>query len=61
MTDQEKEYLEALYAGFAMIGFIINGDYSPEEIPSRSKALAKQMLQEPLEGGIVAIKRKTKK
>jgi hypothetical protein len=61
MTDQEKEYLEALYAGFAMIGFIINGNYSPEEIPSRSKALAKQMIQEPLEGGIVAIKRKTKK
>lgn len=61
MSDQDKEHLEALYAGFAMIGFIINGDYSPEEIPSRSKALAKQMLQEPLEGGIVAIKRKTKK
>ena len=61
MTEQDKEYLEALYAGFAMIGFIINGDYSVEEIPSRSKAIAKQMLQEPLEEGIVAIKRKTKK
>ena len=61
MTEQDKEYLEALYAGFAMIGFIINGDYSAEEIPNRSKAIAKQMLQEPLEEGIVAIKRKNKK
>ena len=44
MTDQDKDYLESLYAGFAMIGFLMNGDYSPEEIPSRSKAMAKAMI-----------------
>ena len=60
MTDQDKEYLEALYAGFAMVGLLIKGD-PHEEIPSRAKAIAKHMMQEPLEGGIVAIKRKTKK
>jgi hypothetical protein len=57
MTDQDKEYLEAVYAGFAMIGFIINGDYSAEEIPSRSKAMAKFMMEEE-EKGILAIKPK---
>jgi hypothetical protein len=49
--------LEAVYAGLAMVGFLINGDYSIEEIPSRSKAMAKSMMQEE-EAGIVAIKLK---
>jgi hypothetical protein len=55
MTEQDKEHLEAIYAGFAMLGFLMNGDYSPEEIPSRSKAMAKAMMEEE-EAGIVAIK-----
>ena len=28
MNDQDKEHLEAIYVGFAMVGFLINGDYS---------------------------------
>lgn len=57
MTEQDKEHLEAVYAGFAMLGFLMNGDYSPEEIPSRSKAMAKAMMEDE-EAGIVAIKPK---
>lgn len=57
MTEQDKEHLEAVYAGLAMVGFLINGDYSVEEIPHRSKALAKAMMEDE-EGGIVAIKPK---
>ena len=58
MNEQDKEYLEALYKGFAMVGFLMNGDYSPEEIPARSTALAKAMMQEAEpEEGIVKIKR----
>ena len=55
MNEQDNEYLEKLYAGFAMVGLLINGDYSIEEIPSRSKALAKAMMKD--ESGIVAVKR----
>ena len=59
MTEEEKEYLERLYAGFAMIGFLMNGDYSPEEIPSRAKNMAKAMMEdETEEDGIVAIKKR---
>lgn len=59
MTEEEKEYLERLYAGFAMVGFLMNGDYSPEEIPSRAKAMAKAMMEdETEEDGIVAIKKR---
>jgi len=55
VNEQDNEYLEKLYAGFAMVGLLINGDYSIEEIPSRSKALAKTMMKD--ETGIVAVKR----
>ena len=61
MTDQDKDYLESLYAGFAMIGFLMNGDYSPEEIPSRSKAMAKAMTEPEVTVGLPAIKRKRTK
>ena len=61
MTDQDKEYLESLYAGFAMIGFLMNGDYSPEEIPSKSKAMAKAMMEPESTVGLPAIKRKRTK
>jgi hypothetical protein len=61
MTDQDKDYLESLYAGFAMIGFLMNGDYSPEEIPSRAKAMAKAMMEPEVTVGLPAIKRKRTK
>ena len=42
MTD--KEQLEAVYAGMAMMGFIIRG--SPlHSIPEDSKAMAKRMME----------------
>lgn len=59
MNEQDREHLEAIYAGFAMIGFLINGDYSLEEIPSKSKTIAKAMIEDEVEeSGIVAIKKK---
>ena len=61
MTEQDKDYLESLYAGFAMIGFLMNGDYSPEEIPSRAKAMAKAMMEPEVTVGLPAIKKRTKK
>ncbi len=59
MRAEEKEYLEAVYAGLAMAGFIMNGDYHPEEIPTLAKAMARIMMQDESEG-IVAIKPKRK-
>jgi hypothetical protein len=32
MTEQDREHLEMLYTGFAMIGFIISGEHL-EDIP----------------------------
>lgn len=61
MNEQDKEYLEALYAGFAMVGYLINGDYSPEEIPSLAKRMARAMVENgENEGGIVGIKPRRK-
>jgi len=59
MRQDEKEYLEAVYRGLAMAGYIMNGDYHPDEIPTLSKAMAKLMMEEDNEG-IVAIKPKRK-
>jgi hypothetical protein len=61
MTEEDKDYLESLYAGFAMIGFLMNGDYSPEEIPSRAKAMAKAMMEPEVTVGLPAIKKRTRK
>jgi hypothetical protein len=59
MNEQDKEHLEAVYAGLAMVGFLMNGDYSPEEIPTRSKAMAKAMMEEETtDGGIATIKKR---
>ena len=60
MTEQDKQHLEWLYRGFAMTGFLINGNYSIEEIPVLSRELAKAMMAEPEESGIMAIKPKKK-
>jgi hypothetical protein len=61
MTDQDKEHLEALYAGFAMVGFIMNGDYTAEEIPSLAKRMAASMMEPETTVGLPAIKRKRTK
>ena len=58
MNEQDKEYLEALYRGFALVGFLMNGDYTVEEIPHLCRRLGKAMMEEPeSEEGIVKIKR----
>lgn len=60
MTDQDKEHLEALYAGFAMAGFIMNGDYTVEEIPALAKRMAANMMEPETTVGLPAIKRKVR-
>ena len=57
--------LRDCFAMFAMMGWIINGDYTKEEIPSMSYDLADAMLEarvkrEP-EVGIVAVKSRRRK
>jgi hypothetical protein len=61
MTDQDKEHLEAMYAGFAMIGFLMNGDYTADEIPSLAKRMAASMMEPETTVGLPAIKRKRSK
>jgi hypothetical protein len=61
MTDQDKEHLEALYAGFAMMGFLMNGDYTAEEIPFLAKKMAANMMEPETTVGLPAIKRKRTK
>jgi hypothetical protein len=61
MEDKDKEHLEALYAGFAMIGFLMNGDYTAEEIPSLAKRMAASMMEPETTVGLPAIKRKRSK
>ena len=57
MNNQDKEHLEAIYAGLAMTGYIMNGDYHPAEIPTLAKAMAKLMMADPEETGIASVKR----
>ena len=60
MTDNEKEYMESLYAGLAMMGFLIRG--APiHKIPEESKAMAKAMMEDETTVGLPAIKRRSKK
>jgi hypothetical protein len=61
MTDQDKEHLEALYAGFAMVGYLMNGDYTAAEIPSLAKRMAASMMEPETTVGLPAIKRKRTK
>lgn len=58
MTD--KEQLEAVYAGMAMMGYLIRG--TPiHRIPDDAKAIAKAMMEEESVVGLPAIKRRAKK
>ena len=58
MTDHDVE-IGVIYSGVAMLGLLINGGYSPEEIPTIAKSLAKAMMAE--EEGILAIKSKRRR
>ena len=57
MTDEEQ--LEAVYAGMAMIGFIMRGD-PLHDIPSEAKAMARRMMEDENVIGLPAIKRRKK-
>ena len=57
MNNQDKEHLEAVYAGLAMAGYIMNGNYQPNEIPTLAKVMAKLMMDDPEETGIASVKR----
>ena len=60
MTEKEKEDMESLYAGLAMMGYLIRG--TPiHRIPEDSKAMAKAMMEDETAIGLPAIKRRTKK
>jgi hypothetical protein len=62
MTDQDKEYLRDLLAGFALAGLLMRGNNKLEQLPNGAYALADDMLEarKPREEGIVAIKRRVK-
>lgn len=62
MTEQDKEYLRDLLAGFALVGLLMRGNNKLEQLASGAYALADEMLEarNPPEEGIVAIKRKVK-
>jgi len=58
MTNHDVE-IGVIYTGVAMLGLLINGDCSLEEIPTMAKSLAKAMMTE--EEGILAIKPKRRR
>lgn len=59
MNNQDKEHLEAVYAGLAMAGYLMNGDYHPTEIPTLAKAMAKLMMEDPEEeAGLASVKKR---
>ena len=64
MTDQDKEYLRDLLAGFALTGLLMrgSGNNKLDQLASCAYILADLMLDERKqnEEGIVAIKRKVK-
>jgi hypothetical protein len=45
MTDQDKEMLRDVFAGLAMCGWIINGDFDKESIPQLAYAMADEMME----------------
>ena len=62
MTDQDKEYLRDLLAGFALAGLLMRGNNKLEELAVGAYALADDMLEARKQSGegIVAIKRRVK-
>jgi len=55
----DKEQLEAVYIGMAMMGFLIRG--APlDNIPEQSKAMAKRMMEDEISVGLPPIKRRKK-
>lgn len=61
MTDQDKEYLRDLFAGFAMCGWIIRSEFPQDEgMAQVAYAIADQMMEarEHKNVGIKAMRRR---
>ena len=56
----DKEQLEAVYVGMAMMGFLIRGT-PVHKIPEDAKAMAKAMMEDEKVIGLPAIKRRARK
>ena len=64
MTEEDKGMLRDIFAGLAMNGCIINGDYSKEEIPQMAYIMADAMMEAREKGdelGIALIKKRIRK
>lgn len=59
MTDQDKEYLRDLLAGFALTGLLMRGNNKLEQLASGAYALADDMLEarKPQEIGIKTVRK----
>jgi len=62
MTDQDKEYLRDLLAGFALTGLLMRNNNKLDGLAVGAYSLADDMLEarKPRAEGIVAIKRRVK-
>lgn len=60
MTEQDKEYLRDLFAGFAMCGLVINGKYATDEIALMAYKMAETMVdvKEFRDVGIKGVRKK---
>ena len=64
MNDEEKGMLRDIFAGLAMNGWIISGDYPNEDIPNIAYVMADAMMEarDPKETvGLPAIKKRVRK
>ena len=58
MNENDRGSWELFFRGLAMVGFLMNGDYTKEEIPALSYEMADAMMEEPKkEEGIASVKR----
>jgi len=64
MNDEDKGMLRDIFAGLAMNGWIISGDYPNEDIPNIAYVMADAMMEarDPKETvGLPAIKKRVRK
>ena len=64
MNDEEKGMLRDIFAGLAMNGWIISGDYPNDQIPNIAYVMADAMMEarDPKETvGLPAIKKRVRK
>lgn len=58
-----EDDLRDCFAMFAMVGWIMNGDYHEDEIPHKAYRMADKMIQvrKASESGIIAVKPKQRR